>query len=188
MTPERLNELANWLMIEGFGPTPEEKEIAAYLRECAKAEPIAWLLHFKPPHGATYSYKEEITFLKSHAETMSKYALRVIPLYTHPPKQEQSPIDDRAEFEKWANKHNGGEPLQLGGGGTYTNPFANAAYEAWQAARKLSAPVVPDEFNPADWLWAWLADYCKHKGINPHHCDLFRACSDMRAAMLKEAK
>lgn len=54
-------------------------------------------------------------------------------------------IDERAEFEKWANENKGGETLQLGGGGTYPNPFANAAFEAWQARAKLSAPVVPDE-------------------------------------------
>ena len=67
---------------------------------------------------------------------------------------EQSPkvaptvaIDERAEFEKWANENKGGETLQLGGGGTYPNPFANAAFEAWQARAKLSAPVVPDELG-----------------------------------------
>ena len=53
-------------------------------------------------------------------------------------------IDERAEFEKWANKHKGGDPLKANENGSYPNPFANAAFEAWQAARKLSAPVVPD--------------------------------------------
>lgn len=60
----------------------------------------------------------------------------------------------------------------------------NAAIAELEILRDKLAKQVPDEFDPATWLWSWLADYCKRNGINPHHSDLFRACSDMRAAML----
>lgn len=42
MTPERMNELAMWVEDLPLG-CDEIDEIAAFLRECAKCEPTAWI-------------------------------------------------------------------------------------------------------------------------------------------------
>ena len=110
---------------------------------------------------------------------------------------EQSPkvaptvaIDERAEFEKWANKHKGGDPLKANENGSYPNPFANAAYEAWQAARKLSAPevvskttdtLVPDAKDEIDHDGIWTnSDVAEQRYI--------QGWNDCRAEMLKGEK
>lgn len=100
-------------------------------------------------------------------------------LYTRPQPAKVTPaIDERAEFEKWANEHKGGEPLQVSASGNYPNPFANAAYEAWQARAKLSAlvtvAIVPDEIETAYGL--------------DEQSEYAKGWNDCRAAILKGEK
>ena len=173
MTPERLNELADEIQsadeVELLEGELLERVIIA-LREsaqaltCAKAEPVAVVIEWDDEHRPYGQLLKEIP--------------NGTKLYAHPPKQEQSPIDERAEFERYFHSS---KYCQV------VNPSAQnyqIAFDGWQARAKLSAPkvaIVPDEKDEIDHDEIWTnADVAEARYI--------QGWNDCRAAMLKEAK
>lgn len=136
------------------------------------------------PDWLVEALEDFIELQEAHKNLLAIHAEDAYHLDEARAKLQAPAIDERAEFEKWANENKGGETLQLGGGGTYPNPFANAAFEAWQARAKLSAPevvskttdtVVPEEMLTYPYMHEY--DRAIAKGWN-----------DCRAAMLKGEK
>ena len=51
-----------------------------------------------------------------------------------------------------------------------------------QPTERKGEPVVPTDLGA--WLWVKLADYCRRKGLNPHHeNDLFNLAGELRAML-----
>jgi hypothetical protein len=105
-----------------------------------------------------------------------------------------SPTQDaseRAEFEKWARSLNV-NVSDRDDGGDYYWPFAQAAWQAWQARAALSAPQdsgwQPIDTAPKDGtrvliaLWAWnqpnterlyyWAEFCEGEWCEPDNLDI----------------